>query len=202
MNQIFTSGGVTGISEPTTNTLQPTGATTTAPTYFDQTDPNINTVNAQLSTSFTSTISQQITQVQQFQANWKTINNAALAANAALSKSTCYPNPETIITSSVQPVLQQAATELENASSDITALQSIQSQVSSANTTADPTTSLSNVSTAYSSELATLPSATDISYAQAQSIDTGTTSPSSLYTQMNQLAAAAATCSTPLIVGN
>jgi hypothetical protein len=203
VNQVITSG-LSGTSQPTTTTVPATATTpattTTVPSYFDQTDTSTAGVNAQLTTSFASTISGQITTLQQFQTNWTTINNAALAANAALSVCTA-PGlyTQNVITTEVQPVLQQAATELQAASSGISSLQSIQQQLNTASSSTDPTTALANVSTAYTNELAVLPSASDISYAQNQSIDTGTTTPTSLYTQMIQLAASTASCAVPSV---
>jgi hypothetical protein len=202
VNQVITSG-LSGTSQPTTTTVPATATTpattTNVPSYFDQTDTSTAGVNSQLSTSFVSTISGQITQLQQFQTNWTTINNAALAANASLSTCGSGPYTQNLITTEVQPVLQQAATELQAASSGISSLQSIQQQLNTASSSTDPTDALANVSTAYTNELAVLPSASDISYAQNQSIDTGTTTPSSLYTQMTQLAASTASCAVPSV---
>ncbi len=197
VNQVFTAGGLAGISQPSTRTTPGNGTsatTTTTASYFNQTDTSTSAVNAQLSASFSSTISQQITSLQEFQANWTKINNAALAANTALSACSNSPSAQSTITNTVQPVLQQAATELQQASSGITSLQGIQQQLTTASSSTDPTTALSNVSTAYTTELAVLPTASDISYAQSESIDTGANTPSSLYTQMMQIAKTGSSC--------
>ena len=188
INQVVGPGGLSGTTQPSSS----------GSTYFTQTDPSQATINNNLTTSFTSTISDQITQVLQFQKNWTTINTAALTANTALSNSTCYPNAQSIITSAVQPVLSQAATALAQASAAIVALKKVQSELPPASSTSDQTAAISQVSTDYSNLVqgSTLPSATDISFAQVQSADNSgsTTTPPTLYTQMTQLTAAAQRC--------
>ena len=189
LNQVLGGSGLTGASQPS--------STTGGTTYFAQTDPSQTAANAALSSSFSSTITTQITQLQQFQTNWTTINNAALAAQTALNKATCEPSAQSTLTSTVQPVLTQAATELAQASAAITALQNIQNQANSAVTTTDisnATTAYTNLITPPDGSASILPSATDISYAATQSIDTSGASsatPTSLLTQMNEIAASA-----------
>ncbi len=204
INQVVGSGGLSGTSKPSTSattiTNPVTGATATTPagsTYFTQTDPTQTSINTTLSSQFSSTITQQITQLQGFIANWNIINNAALAANAALSRSACMPNAQSLIASTVQPVIQQASTEISLATSGITTLQNMQTQMQSiASSTSDQSATLSTISTSYTTLLGTLPSASDIAYAANQSQDSsGSTSTApTLLTQMNQLSAEANRC--------
>ncbi len=193
INQVVGSGGLAGTSQP---------STASASTYFNQTDPSQATINSNLTNSFSTTISNQIIGVLQFQQNWTTINSAALAANTALSSTTCYPNAQATITNIVQPVLTQASSALAQASGAVVALRNIQNTLPSPNSTTDQTAAISAASTAYTSLLSStsspsLPTATALAYAQAQSQDTGssTSSPPSLYTQMRQLTTAVQKCS-------
>ena len=188
INQIVSPGGLSGTTQPASS----------GSTYFNQTDPSQAAINNNLTTSFTSTISDQITQVLQYQTSWTTINTAALTANTALSSSTCYPNAQGVIANIVQPVLSQASAALAKASAAIVALKKVQAELPPAISTANQATAISQVSTDYSNLVqgSTLPSATDISFAQAQSADnsTSTTTPPKLYTQMTQLTVAAQKC--------
>ena len=194
INQAVGSGGIFGTTQPSGASAGTSGSS--GSNYFSQTDSSQNAINAGLGNTFSSTITTQITSLQQFQSQWTTINTATLAANTALSASTCYPNAQNVITSTVQPVLQQAASSIAQATSGITALQNIQAQLPATTSASTQITSLSNATTAYTQLLqsGTLPTATDMAYAAAQSIDTGTTTPPSLFTEMNQFAQAAQTC--------
>ncbi len=191
ISQVVGPGGLAGTSQPSSS----------GTTYFNQTDPSQVTINNNLTTSFSSTISDQITQVLHFQSNWTTINTVAIGASTALSNSTCYPNAQTTITNIVQPVLTQASAALSQASSGIVALKNIQNQLPPVNSKTDQSAVIANISKKYndllnSTTTPSLPSATAIAYAGAQSIDTSasTTTPPTLYTQMTQLTAAAQKC--------
>jgi hypothetical protein len=189
INQVFSSGGLSGVSQTSSS-----GAT-----YFNQTDPSQTAINSQLTANFSSTLSGQVTQLQQYSANWNTINTAALTANTALTNSTCYPGAQQAMSTIVQPAIQQATAAIAQANSGISSLQSLQSQLQTiASSTADSTTALSNISSSYTSLQATLPSAVQIANAQAQSIDDSdaTTSPPTLFTQLNNLTQAAQSCQT------
>jgi hypothetical protein len=189
-NQVLGSGGLTGVSQP---------ATSGGSSYLDQISASQTASTNSLSTSFAQTITAQITQLQQFQSEWSTINAAAQSAEAALTNSSCYPNANATIINTVEPVIVQAATELSDANSSINSLNTIQTEVnSSANS--NSTSGITQASTDYSTLLssATLPSAADIQNAITQSTDTGTsTTTPSLYSQMTQLAAQATSCQIP-----
>ena len=217
ISQVVTTG-LSALSQPVTTTsvvpATATTATTTAKTtyssYFDQTDPSQTAVSISLGTNFSSTLSEQITSLQQFQSQWASINSAAQSAKAALSTASelCYPNAQSIITNTVQPVIDQAAQKQAQATAGITAIQKIQAELPSSTATTDQTAVLSKASSDYSCILsgntadtsctvtAVLPSASDITYAATQSTDTSANSSSnpSLLTQMNQLTQKAQLC--------
>jgi hypothetical protein len=187
LNHVLGGGGLAGLSQPSSST----GGVA----YFDQTT-TASTSSTSLTSSFTQTITQQITQLQTFESEWNTINAAAQGAESALQTSTCSPNAQSIISTTIQPVINEATTELATAQTSITDLNTIQNELPASNSTAATTAQLSQASTDYSNLISsgTLPSDSDFSTAASQSIDTGTTTPVSLYTQMNQIAQAARTC--------
>ena len=203
VNQVVGPGGLFGTTQPSGATAATSGTTGTSgaagSTYFDQTDPSQNAINTGLGTTFASTISAQITSLQQFQAQWNTINGAALAADSALSASACFPNAQATITTVVQPVIAQAAAAISQANSGISALQSIQAQLPATTSASPQLTTLSNTTTAYTQLLQgnTLPTASDLAYAASQSLDNGTSTPPTVFSQMKQLATAAQTCTAP-----
>lgn len=157
--------------------------------YFDQTDPSQGTINSVVSSSFTTSIGAQVTQLQQYQSEWNTISNAAQTAKMALSTSGCASDSVTI-TNVIQPVIDQASTALANTATSLTKLTAIQSELPSASaSSASMSTQISQASSDYSAfqSAATTPSPTDLAYAAAQSADTGSATPASLYTQMKQI---------------
>lgn len=176
------------------STSQPSAATGGVP-YFDQSTPaqtSANTnINTSLNSSFVQALQGQITALQQFQSNWSVINTAAQNAATALNAHSCPVNQQTLATQ-VQPVINQAAQALSAASYFISQISAIQNALPSSS---DPnaTVELAQISANYSALLATttpyaLPNSTDISFAQTQSIDSGTSTTPSLYTRMNQIA--------------
>ena len=199
------SGGLSGTTQPSGASTGTTGSGTPAgSTYFDQTDPSQAAISSSLGSSFASTIATQITNIQQFQAQWTKINGAALAAQNALSVTTCYPNAAATLSGTVQPILTQATNSISQANAATTQLTAIQTELTSAST--DSTTQVTTIQDATSKYTALvspqapavsiLPSPSDLAFALAQSTDTGTSTPPSLYSEMNQITQAAQTCGT------
>ena len=192
VNQVVTSG-LTGLSQPSSST----GGTT----YFNQTDPTQVALSNNLSTTFSTTIAGQITQLQKFQTEWTLIQTAAQNAQTALQHSTC-PNIQTTITNQIQPTLNQAATSLAEASTSLAAIQAIQAKIPSPNSTTDQTAAVATISTQYNNLLQTDPLLADtnaMQNAETQTIDTSAdpSQPQSLLSQMNLIAQ---TASSPLCV--
>jgi hypothetical protein len=185
-NQVLGSGGLTGVSQPSTSG---------GGSYLDQISASQSATTNSLSTSFTQTISGQLAQLQAFQSEWSTLNTAAEAAQSALANSTCYPNAQTALATIVQPTIAKAATEIANANTSITALQAIQTEATPVSTS-NSTAGITQASTDYSNLLSspTLPSSADIQNAVTQSTDTGTSTVPSLYTQLIQITNEATTC--------
>jgi hypothetical protein len=184
------SGAVTsGIASLT----QPASSSGGAGILNQPADPTqVATVNS-IGTTFASTLSGQITQLQQFVTEWTTIQNAAYAAESTLTQEPCA-NAQSTITTQVQPVLSQAATSLAEASTSMAAIQKIQAELPPTNSTTDQTAVISTATTDYTNLLQTdpllNPSSTAMQDAVTQSTDTSSdpTQPQSLLSQMNALA--------------
>jgi hypothetical protein len=188
ITKITSGGGFSGLSQSSNSSG---GA---SPGFLNGTDPAQTALNASVNLSLTKVVTDQVTELQTYSSQWGTINSAAQAAKTALSTSTCYPNAQNAIVTSVQPVIDQAATSISQATAAITSLNKVQAPLTS---NANATAQLSQASGVYSNFLSSgiLPSSSDLSNASAQSSNTpnpdGTPS---LLMQMNQLAQAAQTC--------
>ncbi len=180
------AGSLRGLSDPSSST----GGTT----YFNQTDPSQAAANTSVSSDFASILTSQTTQMQQFQSQWQTIYTAAQAAQSSLNSQSCPMNSNTL-TNVVRPVIDQATTEISNAQTTLSTLSTIQSELPVSGSQ-DSTAKITKATNDYSAMLAsaTTPSTSDLTYASAQSTDTGTSTPASLYTQMNQIANNAYKC--------
>jgi hypothetical protein len=193
INHVLGGGGLFGLTQ--------SSASTGGTTYFNQTEPAATqsvdggTIDASVAASFSETLTGQLTQLQTFQSEWNSIDAAAQSAAASLESNPCANN-ESVLSNVVEPVISQATTELSNANTSITALTSIQNETPAANSTAASTAQIAQASSDYSTFLAsaTVPSDSDISYAATQSITTGTSTPPSLYSEMNEIAQAAPAC--------
>lgn len=170
VNQVLGSGGLSGVSQPASGGGSSYLSQATSPTQY-------SSQFSSLASGVTQNISNDLTTLQTYQANWQKILDAANAAQKACGTK-----------SSIAAVVTQATAGVAKANTALqqeTALsKSIQS--TAANTT-DPT-QITTAITQYQSFLGagTTPSATDEAYAAAQSADTGTATPPSLYTQMVQ----------------
>ncbi|MDR3547882.1 MAG: hypothetical protein P4M11_06410 [Candidatus Pacebacteria bacterium] len=190
VNQVLSSSGLFGTSQSSSSSSSSSASSTSSSTAS-----STSTTSALL-TSFSQTLSQQSSQLQTFANEWGTIEAAAQSAKAAVLASTCYPNAQTTVSAVIQPIITEATTEITNAQTSITELAKIQAEIPSTSTTTDTTTQVAQASSDYSTFLSssTLPSDTDISYAATQSTDSGTSTPQTLLTEMNQITQAAKTC--------
>ncbi len=190
LQNVIGSNGLGGVSRSSTATA--------GRAYFDQTTTSSSaTTSASVSlvTSFLQVVSTQSTQLQTYLTSWQTINSAAQAAKTALQQSTCLPNASALITTQVDPVIIQASTVSGSIPPLLAQLDTINTNAldASTQTSTERSTTLSTASTDYQTVTSStnFPSASDFTFAAQQSQDSGTTSPPSLLTQMNQLTAQA-----------
>lgn len=193
INNVLGGNGLKGIS-------QPSASTGNVP-YFSQTTTGTpaTSVGASLSSSFSQTLTSQLAEIQTFENNWETIETAAQQAEAAVQSSACFPNGPATIQNTILPVIAQANVEIGNANTSISTLNTIEGEVPPANSTTDTTAQLAQASADYSTFLSanTTPADSDITYAASQSASTGTSTPPSLYSQMEQITQQAQTCAAP-----
>jgi hypothetical protein len=194
LNNVLGNTGLGGLSRGS--------AATGGKAYFDQPSSTSSaSTGAGLIGSFTSVLDQQTTALQTYQTEWQKISDAATAAKGALSASTCLQQAQVdaYMDAQVTPTITQAATQIGKASTALTALDAIRTQA--LNAAALPVDQQANVlsqtSATYQDLLSSnkLPTPDEFTNAQAQSTDTGSATPASLLTQMNQLASQAK-CST------
>jgi hypothetical protein len=182
MNNVIGGTGLGGLSRPS--------AATGGNTYFNQ--PTTNTsAGVSVLSSFVQILDSQTAQLQTYAANWQTINNAAVAAKAALKASTCMTGTDAIIASQVDPVISQAATAIGSTPTALSTIDKIKNQAISAASLAPSQQSgvIQQASVDYQNFLASnsLPAVSDFTYASQQAVDSGSDSPASLFTQMSQL---------------
>lgn len=182
LNQVLSGGGgLTGVSQPNAS----------GRSFLDQTSSSPGaSAGLTVADTLRQLIDSQATQITQYQGNWQTILTAANNAKSALSTSSCVPNAQDLITTTVQPVITQATTAISNASASLAKIQTIIGEIPTINTsTAQVTAASAQANTDYQNLLASpsTPSASDVTYAQQQAQATNGT----LYTQMTQLAAQA-----------
>ena len=176
VNNVLGSGGLAGVSRPTSGG----GAS-----YSDRLGNDTSSGRA-LSKSFSATISNQVVPLTEYKANWQKISDAAAAAN------TSYPGA---CNNLAKNILTQAGIAVSSATSAISSLQKIQSDLTKALVTNDSsqTETLTVVSEQYQAfqTSGTLPSIADFQYAKSESADrqadTANGVSASLYTQMVQL---------------
>ena len=173
VGSVLGGGGLAGTSRPTSGG----GAS-----YADRLGSASQSSAASVSSSFSTTISNQVSTLIEYKANWQKISDAAAAANVA-RPAAC----NNLATS----VLTQAGLAISSATSGISALQKIQSDLTTAISTTNSAQAeaITTVSTDYQilQSSGALPSISDIEYAKEQSTDGGSGAASSLYTQMIQL---------------
>ena len=188
VGNVLGGGGLAGLSSPTSG-----GGSS----YIDRASDPSQTLKASsslsLSEAFLTTINNQEAQLIQYKNAWTTISGAANSARVVLGGSSC---------SSVDSVLSQAGIAVSSATSAIASLEKIKAQLT-ANVASDPTSQSAQVAaatTAYQQlqSSGTLPTASDIQYANTESQDRPADSANgvtaSLYSQMMQIASSK-TCS-------
>jgi hypothetical protein len=184
------SRGLTGLTQPSSS-----GGSTS---FINAPDPNQIALSNSTGANFSTTLTNQIAVLQKFVTQWNTINNAAQSAKTALTSTACFPNAQATITNTVQPIINQAASSISQANASIAALQKIQAQLPTANSTTDQTAAVTAATTAYSDLLAgnTLPADATIADAAFESNDTSsnTSGTMSFLTQMNNITKQATTC--------
>lgn len=182
INQVLGSGGLSGTSAPRAG-----GGRSYADRLGDPKELTKDSSSLNMSTAFLTTISNQSDQLAEYRSNWQTIADEAAQAKKAFPNTVCSLQPNSI--------LAQAGTEISNATSIISSIQKIQSDLAAAVST-DPTTQTELVAAATEAyqkiqSTADMPSIRDITYAKEESTDrqanTDTGTPASLYTQMLQL---------------
>ena len=211
VNHVLGPGGLFGLSQPS--------AATGGVAYFNQTTPPPSsssgggTISPSITISFTQIVAGQVTALQTFQTEENAIAAAAQSAKAALQSSTCSPNAQALIATTVQPVIDQTTTALSSAAASITALNKIQTELPAATAASATTAQVQLASDDYACFLSTgtvtvndvcpQTSSTgqvtnaEITQATVASTNSGTAIPPSTITQMNQIAQAAASCSVP-----
>jgi hypothetical protein len=192
ISHIASSVGLTGLTQ--------SSASYGGGTYFDQTDPTQTTTNTSLNGDLTKIIADQISANKNFKNEWYTINAAALSAQTALTTSTCSPNAQATMASTVQPVIDQSTAAMSQADTAIAALNAILTPLTASG--GDATKKLSDASNAYAKLLSsgTIPTQSDTAISNAQiesSTDPKADGSPSLVTQMNQIAQTAQTCTPP-----
>lgn len=178
MSQLISQGlqDFRGLSEPTAGG----GAS-----LIDRaTDPSnyLNTGGGVMG-GFLEIVRAQRTELVKFQTNWQTIQTAANTARQECSSDTSKA-------AKADEVLSRANSTLNTISTILTELTAIEaSATAAASATTDQTQQVLALTARYQAFQGQLPTPDEVLYAADQSRDTGDISPSSLYTQMKDLAA-------------
>lgn len=165
-------GGLAGVSQPTSGGGSSFLNRATTPS-----------TGSNIGATFATTVSRQLTQLREFQANWERIRTAAQGALSRCGASGT-PNP--------QEVIDRAAARLTKAADAIAAVEAIQAEINALNAAGgNQSAALMEISARYSAlvDSDTLPTAEEIGEAKAESLDTGDAEPGSLYSQMTRMAA-------------
>lgn len=187
-NQVLGGTGLSGASQPTAGSGGSYINNATNPTQYTGA-----TGSGNLSTAFFTTLSTEGMRVTTYRDDWQKIQTAATDAQTKIQASSCVPDGSAIIANQINPVLTQASAAIANANSILASLESIKNTLIATNASGSTAqaTAISTATTAYQNLLASsqMPKSSDFTYADQQSIDTGSATPSSLYTEMAQLAA-------------
>lgn len=172
VGHVLGATGLSGLSDPSAG-----GGSS----FIDQaTDPSQLTSNSgtALTTTLNTTLTNHLALLSQYQASWQAIQNAANNA-----KSACKNN-QARVNGTIQPVLDRANDAIAKAASSIAAFSLIQTSISQATASLDPSTLLQNTESAYNAALKTGPSPDEITDGIAQGKDSGFATTQTLYTQM------------------
>ena len=149
------------------------------------TDPSqYSTVTSSIADGFKQSVSNQRTSVVAYQNNEQTILNAATSASQACGTTTAAVYPE------IQTAIASSTAGITKASSAIRAIDTITANITAAQNApaASQTTAISAVVTQNQSLLSSslIPTAQETTQATIDSTDTGTTTPPSLYSKLQQ----------------
>jgi hypothetical protein len=184
VSKVLGGTGLAGISHPSSGGGSSFATQATDPTQY-------NNTAATIVGGFVNQVSTSIKDVTTFKQNWSSILAAAQAAQSSLN--TCG-DPDSQISTTVQPVIDRANTAIKRADDSLTELAAIQASSANASSTPagiDPTAAVSNTTDRYAALLSsgTLPTASEIAEAKSEAENTSASSPLPLIVQMNQLAA-------------
>lgn len=164
------SGGLRGVSRPSSG-----GGSS----FLDQAGTS-GSSGAAISRSFSATIASQRQQIETYRTNWEKIRTAAVQAESFCGANG-QPNPQT--------VLVRASVALTKAADAIAALEAIQRKITEANAQGgNQTLTFLGITEEYNALMNsdTLPKAEEIAEAQSGALDTGTTVPGSLFSQLSR----------------
>ncbi|MEK7601888.1 MAG: hypothetical protein AAB472_00130 [Patescibacteria group bacterium] len=177
--------GLGGLSQPSSG-----GGRSFIDQAADSTQYSNASANSNLSTNFVTTLGQQKVQLQAYQTNWTKIADAANSAKTAIQNSSCAQNSPNA--SQVQTIITQGTTAIANAGAAINTIDQIIADLGASGGSAKTQTSaVATASAAYQTLLGSnsMPSISDITYAQEQSVATDSETTPSLFTKMLTVAA-------------
>ncbi len=155
------------------------------------TDPSqYNGAAGNISGNVSDAIASQTKDITQFQTNWQTIQSIAKTAQTALTSCVTGANDQN--TALVTKTLSDAGAALTKATTALSLLQKVQTDATAAGSDATKT---ADVGIEFQNALhdPSMPSATDLAYAETESQDTKDNSAPSLYTQMKNIATSCST---------
>jgi hypothetical protein len=211
IKNVLGGGGLSGVSQP-----QGGGAD-----YFTQTaaaGDNAGVLSS-IGGSLSTAITQEQTQIQQYQSNWQDIGAAAASAQTAvtavanaptnplLTLGSCTfaegPSASAVLQSVVNPVIDQANTAGAKAATSLSTLSSLQTIITATGSSTPTVDALTNAGLNFQQFLSasSTPSTSDIANAQSQDTDigvqVGTSTPNggtTLLSQMKNITAEASAC--------
>lgn len=169
VNQVLGGGGLLGVSQPSSGGGSSYLSQATSPDQYSG-------GTTSLSSGITQNISNDLAVLATYRDNWQKILDAANAAQQTCGSSN----------TAISAVVTQATAGVAKANAAIQQETAISKSIQTTSSSLTDPTQITTAITQYQSYLgaATTPSAADEAYAAAQSIDSGTGTSSSLYTQM------------------
>lgn len=178
VSKVLGGGGLRGVSQPSQ------GGGSSALTQATDASEYSSAVSGSISSGFVTNISTTLKQVQEFRADWVSLQAAANAA-----KEMCA-NDSATLADPIGTTLATAATNIARADAAIEKLTQLSTKAAALSSGGSNTAGLVELSTDYQTYTASgqNPSAEEIANAAANTLDTGTKSPSSLITTLTKLA--------------
>ena len=190
VNQVVGPNGLLSASSPSSGGGSSVIAQATDPSQY-------NTVTSSIADGFQQDVSNQRTSVVAYQNNEQTIFNVATAANQTCGSTTAAQYPE------IQMAIASSTAAITKASIALNSIDSITANITAAQNSpaASRTSAISAVVTQNQNLLSSniIPSTQEIAQASIDSTDSGTTTPPSLYTKLQQ---DARSCNTGLRFGS